>query len=764
MNSTLLPMDALGLYPQFILWKRTENANGSVRKQPLDPNTDRLLDITDASKYVGFDAIKKRASETGLGIGFVLTSTDPFFFIDVDNCITDTGHYTSDAIALMHTFNGCAIEISTSGKGLHIVGKYMGSIDHSIKSKILKADLFTSKRFIALTFNCLGGDSGASIPHNKFKSFVELNYPSKGSRPRASIASDESGDAILIERMCASETKKNKTGETISFLSLWYGDEDKLRKHFPSPDGGYDRSAADQSLCKSLAFWTKCNSLDMDRLFRKSKLFRDKWAQRDDYSSATINNGIAFVESQRNRSPNNTQHSSTPRMAMRPEGSHFMSVKAQMEYFKDVVYVQNSHRVFTPNGCLLTPERFKTMYGGYIFDLDSEGETKTKNAFEALTESRSCTFNKVIAVCFRPEIEPGSIITDANISKVNIYVPAEVERIEGDCAPFLDHVERLYPNPTDRKILLSYMAACVQHIGSKFQWAPIIQGAQGNGKSLFIRYVSAAIGREYTHYPNAGDLSNKFNSWISQKLFIGIHELPEQYSRHSLDLLNTMITEDYIEIQGKGVDQISGENRANFIICTNHKDALRISPNNRRFCALYTAQQNIGDIVRDGMAGDYFPNLYDWTRYNGGLAMVSHYLNNYSICPDYNPATLCHRAPETSSSREAYKASVGHMEQDIIEAIESNSIGFRNDWISTTYLGALLIKRRTSNTRKAQILNNLGYMPHPHLKNGRSGCRILEEGDKKPRLYIRVGSDRAAITSPSQVVAAYRKDQGWVAG
>jgi hypothetical protein len=68
----------------------------------------------------------------------------------------------------------------------------------------------------------------------------------------------------------------------------------------------------------------------------------------------------------------------------------------------------------------------------------------------------------------------------------------------GDVSLFLAHMKKILPIPRDRSILLAYMAAVVQHQGVKFQWAPLIQGVEGNGKTLFSRCVAEAVGVRYS--------------------------------------------------------------------------------------------------------------------------------------------------------------------------------------------------------------------------------------------------------------------------
>jgi hypothetical protein len=87
------------------------------------------------------------------------------------------------------------------------------------------------------------------------------------------------------------------------------------------------------------------------------------------------------------------------------------------------------------------------------------------------------------------------------------------------------HLAKIIPNERDRLILICYMAACVQHQGHKFQWAPLIQGAPGNGKSLLSRCVAEAIGRRYVHWPKASRLAAQFNGWMVGKTFYAVEDI-----------------------------------------------------------------------------------------------------------------------------------------------------------------------------------------------------------------------------------------------
>ena len=317
----------------------------------------------------------------------------------------------------------------------------------------------------------------------------------------------------------------------------------------------------------------------------------------------------------------------------------------------------------------------------------------------------------------------------------------------------------MLPDERDRTILLSYMAACVQHKGIKFQWAPLLQGVEGNGKTLFTRCVAEAVGRRYVHWPKASKLAKEFNAWMFGKLFFAVEDIYVPDARREvIEELKPMITGgDELEIEAKGVDQRMGDICGNFMFNSNHKDAIKKTANDRRFCLLFSAQQKVEDLARDGMHGDYFPNLYRWLRADG-YAIVSEFLHTYQIPVAYNPAGECQRAPETTTTAEAILNSTGSIEQEILEAVAQGLPGFNGGWISSIYLDKLIegmrLRGKITHNRRKEMLENLGYRWHPALSDGRVNNTVIPDGGK-PRLYIKTDSLALQITDPGAVAKAY---------
>ena len=163
------------------------------------------------------------------------------------------------------------------------------------------------------------------------------------------------------------------------------------------------------------------------------------------------------------------------------------------------------------------------------------------------------------------------------------------------------------------------------------------------------------------------------------------------------------------------------------------------------------------------MAGEYFPAVRLVTA--EGYAIVNNLLHTYQIPDELNPATSCHRAPETTSTAEAVTASLGSIEQEIIEAIDEGRPGFAGGWVSSVALERLLnnlhASRVISHNRRKDLLQSLGYDWHPALNCGRVNNPIPIDENKKPRLFIKAGHLARNLTSPAEVARAYQEAQGY---
>lgn len=693
--------------------------------------------------------------------GFVFTEADPYFFIDIDHALEPDGSWSPIVHTVLAMFPGAYVEVGFSGDGIHIIAQGVIPAGFKTKNQALGLECYDRLRYAAITGTQAAGTP--DINHQAsltafvtayMEQAIQANPVEWTNGPRADW-NGPTDDDELIDRMLKSRPSANALwGTAASIKDLWEGNTDAFPDCYPdTSEKGYDATVPDLALASHLAFWTGCDCERIERLMWRSKLVRPKWTERrQDYlCNRTISKAVASCQNVYSDPKAQQTHVMEP-MPPQPQGQQqtfeavpgqirqglqYLTPDAQLDHFKGCVYIIKTHTILRPNGTQVNAEQFKVIYGGYDFAMDSENHKVTKCAWEAFSKSRAIKPPIVESVLFRPELEPGVIIDHEGLPCVNSYYPVPIRKIEGDVTPFLDFVHKLFPDDRDRSIILAYMAACVQHIGVKFQWSPLIQGGEGNGKSFLMEVIIQSVGSRLSHSVNPKDVGNVFNAWIEGKVFVGIEEVHVSDKRDLLDALKILITNRRLEIQGKGGNQYMGDNCANFFMCTNYKDAIKKTKNDRRYAPFFTPQQTLDDIIRDGMGGDYFPTLYAWARVDG-YAIIANYLNTYLIPDELNPATKLHRAPQTSSTVTAIQASQGPVEQEIQNAIDEGRQGFRGGWVSSIKLDDLLKEtgkaKMISRNRRTDMMETMGY-----VNTGRSSVMItLENG--RPVLYVKQGT------------------------
>lgn len=790
---------ALGAYRQFVTYRLVPSVKpGKMDKLPCDARTGEVKNAHDPRAWGTFDEARACvALGVADGIGFVFTAADPFFFLDMDGALQPDGQWSPLAVSLCQRFPGAAVEVSQSGTGLHIFGT--GTVpDHGCKNIPLGLEFYHELRFAALTGLHAAGDVRTDCTPALAQLVAEYFPMSTAAAAGPDDWTTEpvpewdgpTDDEDLLRLAMASGDRSAAAafgGDTgVTFRDLWEANVDALAKRWPdSTKGPYDASSADGALATHLAYWTGKNCERIRDLMYRSQLVRDKWEARGDYylprtilRACGVSAEVAKGKSKPLPPPPSPEVAAAAGITLRTDqGGEYMGVDGQLGHFTGCVYVRADDKVYVPDGDLLNKGRFDAVYGGYQFVLDPQGQKMTTSAWEAFTQNRVYRAPHCHALCFRPESPSGALLNEEGRNLLNTYVPIETHRTAGDPARFLEFMAKLLPVERDRRILLTYMASLVQNPGYKFQWWPVLQGTKGNGKSLLLRVLSHAVGHRYTHLANVAKMARagaNFNGWVQGNLFVGLEEVFVANRRDFLEEFKPYVTNDRLPYEKKGVDETTGDNRCNGLALTNHRDGVPIDDDERRYAIFYTAQQKADHLERDGMSGSYFPDLYDWLKGrkayaslgpNYGYAVVNDFLRNYAIAEEFDPAGLCTRAPETSSTQEALVASRGKAEQEIVEAIESGRPGFAGGWVSSKAVDDLLdrIRANVPRSKRREMLHALGYDYHPHLHDGRTNV-VVQPDNAKPRLYCRKGHIVSNITGAAEIAKRYQADQSPAAG
>lgn len=399
---------------------------------------------------------------------------------------------------------------------------------------------------------------------------------------------------------------------------------------------------------------------------------------------------------------------------------HFGEILSEYEcaeWFKDCFFVEQHGKIFSKSARFMNATQFNGKFGGKQFIISSVGKL-TDEPWKAALRSTCWTIPKVDHVRFLPDRPPFEIVNDElNRPGLNTYIPANIDARAGDMTRWFDWFNRIFPDKGDQKLLFDYMAHCVKFPGFKIQYAPLIQSAEGIGKTIFKMIMANALGNMYVYSPKAPELvksGSTFNAWQRGKLMILVDEIKIDERRELIEILKPMITDNRIEIQGKGVDQDMEDNAANWLFFSNFKDAIPVDKNGRRYPVFYSCLQSKADILAAGMDKEYFIGLFRWLRDEGGVQAITHWLLNYPIQRGDLPVS----APDTSSQNEAITISRSPLECVIADCMNDGVAGFRGGYVSAV---AVINKAKGAGIRQPNVRvvqNCLEKMGLVHLGRG----------------------------------------------
>ena len=272
--------DELKRYPNWILHKNKIPYSARYYGKAKSNDPDSWTTFEDALSFYNrrFEGPKKNYFD---GLGFIVSKETGVIFIDIDHCVREDGSFDERAYDIINAFKEIPfVEISQSGTGVHIL--VYGVIPRSFKNSKNGVEMYSEKRSCAMTGH-IEFEEGKRLvcdPDAVKYIFDKYKTPEKVivERPLNVERALDISDAHIIEK-----AKDNpKTGHTFSLL--WDGNYSSIYE---------SHSEADLVLCQILAFWCDRDARRIDNIFRSSGLYREKWEQREDYRTRTIETAIS---------------------------------------------------------------------------------------------------------------------------------------------------------------------------------------------------------------------------------------------------------------------------------------------------------------------------------------------------------------------------------------------------------------------------------------------------------------------------------------
>lgn len=282
--------DSIQNYAQWVCWTyHSDHSNGRDRRRkvPVNPRTGRFAKVTNPDTWTSLDEAVESASSLSQhisGVGFVFTDDDPFVGVDLDDCRSlVTGQLDPWALEVVDRL-ATYTEVSPSGTGVKAI-MTTDAVMPSRRRSNPGLEVYRSSRFFTITGDIVGtrsetNDSTEALLWIYGQYFPEPEPRSSGELPGSKTMTASDAD-VVAKALAARNGSK--------FSDLWKGET--------GMNGG-NKSEADLSLCRLLAFWCGPCQEPIDRLFRQSGLFRSKWDEKHfssgmTYGMETIRRAIA---------------------------------------------------------------------------------------------------------------------------------------------------------------------------------------------------------------------------------------------------------------------------------------------------------------------------------------------------------------------------------------------------------------------------------------------------------------------------------------
>lgn len=327
----------------------------------------------------------------------------------------------------------------------------------------------------------------------------------------------------------------------------------------------------------------------------------------------------------------------------------------------------------------------------------SSGVSITRSAFESTFSRLMLTKDDVLAGKSVPENSPGAVALNTyqipvvynrmfmpghdplfsinGVDYANTYtdrglpeLPDELSSVDlAAVQTILYHVEHLFRHARDRVIFLDFITFIIQNPGQRINWMLFIQGAEGDGKSFWSRFLNTVMGIENVNEIPGKALEEKYNAWAEGALVCFIEDI-RLHGANRFDAINTlkpMLTNDSVSIRRMQTNPYKVVNTMSYIGTANLKDAMPVGEEDSRIFPMYSRFQARDAVLAFNAANpDYYDRLHAALLRAGGLRR---YFLEREISEEFNPKA---RAPISADRREMVMLNKTDEEEALWDSLE----------------------------------------------------------------------------------------------
>ena len=499
---------------QWVVWRK-EDREEKPTKVPHNPNKQgQKAKSNDSSTWSNFQTAF-RVLQNGHydGLGYMFHENDPYTGVDLDHCRDpETGEIEEWAQKIVENLDSYT-EVSPSQTGVHTFIK--GKLPEGQRRKG-QVEMYDTGRFF-----CMTGEHVEKTPRTIKERQTELEalhakvFQVNSTRDTPLSESKAHPRSQFTDKEVLSKATQAKNGE--SFSKLWEGQY----SDYPS------QSEADLALCKHLVFWVGRDANRIDRLFRQSGLYRQKWDEKhygngDTYGERLIKKVLSEVKefyasgSQDGLSSNSRKTPDPSSLAesflqqnglLSPEGLHLRSYREEWFRFDGKIFVpirSYDLRADVVKYLRLTSAKEKathTLVKNVVLHLEAMCNIPSSVTFPCrqsedrwMSQLESVVLNNGI-VDLRPVLQGGQGLS------VQPHTPQFVSTVSLDfaldpyatCSRWLKFLEEVLPDPKCRQLLCEIFGYCLTY-DTSLQKFFVFEGTGANGKGVVLRILTRLLG------------------------------------------------------------------------------------------------------------------------------------------------------------------------------------------------------------------------------------------------------------------------------
>lgn len=277
-------------------------------------------------------------------------------------------------------------------------------------------------------------------------------------------------------------------------------------------------------------------------------------------------------------------------------------------------------------------------------------------------------------------------------------IPARPEKILPRDVRNIDrvkaHLKHLLDDPNQQRMFLDWMSWIVQNPGRHVNYAVLLQGVEGDGKSFFGEMLRAVMGVSNVAMSNGNTIiKSDFTSWAYGQCVCCIEEVRLVNTKgvdkwDAINKIKPFISNNVIEIHPKGKDAFNVINTTSYLLFSNFRDALPLDENSRRYLVLFSRWQHkkaIEAFKREHP--NYYVRLYETLSESAGA--LRQWLLDHQPSDDFNPLG---DAPDTAARTTMIRKSKPEFIQVLDDIIaEDQTLEASEHLLDTTGLSDVMV-------------------------------------------------------------------------